>query len=135
MKRSNALDIDLFLFCFNITSEFQFISIDKINSMQIRKMYKTRRNKKFSVAEPKLFFFGSGSFSAPPLSITSAPAPVLAPAPAPALYCHLKLYYNSSTIRNKSLWRFFFPSIQKTDYRQYLLRRWGSLIGSMVHCI
>ena len=43
---------------------------------------------------------------APLLSIISAPA--LTPAPAPAIYCHLKLYYNSSTIRNMSQWRFFF---------------------------
>ena len=34
----------------------------------------------------------------------------LAPAPplSPAIYCHLKLYYNSSTIRNMSQWRLFF---------------------------
>ena len=29
-------------------------------------------------------------------------------APASAIYCHLTLYYNSSTIRNMSQWRFFF---------------------------
>ena len=39
---------------------------------------------KTSVAEPKLFIFGSVSFLAPPLSLISAPAP------APALYCYLK---------------------------------------------
>ena len=43
---------------------------------------------------------------APHFPFTSAPAP--APAPASAIYCHLKLYYNSSTIRNMSQWRFFF---------------------------
>ena len=44
------------------------------------------------------------SAPAPPLSIISAPAP------APAIYCNLKLYYNtnSSTKRNMSQWRFFF---------------------------
>ena len=36
------------------------------------------------------------SAPAPTLSIISAPAP--APAPAPAINCHLKLFYNSSTI-------------------------------------
>ena len=46
-----------------------------------------------SVAEPKLFIFGSGSFLAPPLSIILAPAP----APAKAIYSHFKLFYNSST--------------------------------------
>ena len=30
---------------------------------------------------------------------------ILAPAQAPAIYCHFKLYYNSSTIRNMSQWR------------------------------
>ena len=40
---------------------------------------------------------------APPLSLISALAP------DPAMYCHLKLYYNSSsTIRNMSQWRFCF---------------------------
>ena len=47
-----------------------------------------------SVAELIFFLF---SAPAPPFSIISASAP--APTPAPAIYCHLKLYYNSSTIR------------------------------------
>ena len=44
----------------------------------------------FSDAEPKLFIFGSGST----LFFISAPAP----APATAIYCNLKLFYNSSNI-------------------------------------
>ena len=56
----------------------------------------------FSVAEPKYLF--SAPTPAPPLSIISAPAP----APAPVIFCHLKLYYNSSTIRSTSQWKFFF---------------------------
>ena len=34
----------------------------------------------------------------------SAPAQAL----GPVIVCHLKLYYNSSTIRNTAQWRFFF---------------------------
>ena len=51
-----------------------------------------------SVAGPKLFNFGSGSGSTFFL--------ILAPAPFPAIYCHFKMYYNSSKIRNTVLYDF-----------------------------
>ena len=62
-----------------------------------------------SVAEPKLFNFGSGSN----FPVILAPAP--APAPAPVLYCHLKngkfVWFNkiktvlkSNIVRNISQW-------------------------------
>ena len=58
----------------------------------------------------------SGSFSAPPLSIISAPA----------IYYHFKLYYNSSTIRNKFRLRFslILASSKLTAVNnKYLLKR------------
>ena len=56
-----------------------------------------------SVLRSQNYLF-SAPTPAPHLSIISAPAP----APTPAIYCHLKLYYNSSTIRNMSQLSFFF---------------------------
>ena len=54
------------------------------------------------------------------------PAP--APTPAPAIYCHLKLYCNSSNIGNKFQWRFFFilASSTLTTVNIYLKDNFGS---------
>ena len=76
------------------------------------------------VAEPKLFIFSP----APPMSLILAPAP----APASAKYCHLKLYYNSNTIRNMFQWRFFFilASSKLTAVHIYLKDNFGFGSGS-----
>ena len=61
------------------------------------------------------------SAPAPPLSIFSAPALT------PAIFCHLKLFFNCSFVRNKSLWRFFFiliPSILKLTALNISLHYW-----------
>ena len=52
-----------------------------INLLEYR--YRYNFNVKSSVAEPKLFYFGSSSGST--FSV------IFAPAPTPALYCHLKI--------------------------------------------
>ena len=89
----------LFLFCF-FGAFCVFSGGGGRHALQI-----SLNHEKKTVLRSRNYLFSapaSGSFSAPPLSIISAPAP------APAIYCHLKLYYNSSTIRNKSQWKFFF---------------------------
>ena len=62
-------------------------------------------------------------FSAPTLSIISALAPAPTQATATAIYCHLKLFYNSSTISNrKKKIAFLCSSILQTDCRKCLFR-------------
>ena len=57
-----------------------------------------------SVAEPKLFIFGSGSTCVPYFGSSSCSCHIL---PLVKLY-YIYYRYNSSTIRNMSQWRFFF---------------------------
>ena len=56
-----------------------------------------------AVLRSRNYLFSSPT-PAPPLSIFLAPDP----APAAAIFCHLKLYRTSITVRNTSQWRFLF---------------------------
>ena len=69
-------------------------------------------------------------FSAPPLSIFAALA--LATGTDPAIFCHFKLYYNNSTIRIMSQWRFFVLASSKVTKLNIYLKdiscSWSQII-------
>ena len=87
------------------------------------------QQKNNSVLRSQSYLF-SAPTPAPLSSLISAPAP--APAPAPAMYCNLKLFYNSNTILMEVYITFFFilASSKLTAGNIHLKNNFGSGSGS-----